>query len=323
MIGDPARAARSSARAGGHSTGGLYALAAMAFALFAIWGSLFPFDFHPASLSTARARFAAEWMAVRTVWSLTDLASNILLFVPIGLFVTATAAKARPQRSAAAIGAAVAASVVLSAAIEFGQALVPSRTPSALDIAAEAVGACAGATLWRFLGAEVDALAAAALEILRRSTRTERLLLVYCLVFAVAWLVPADFTLRPTEIGDKYIHQRLLLPLMPSPDAATRGELWLTAAAAIPLGAAGMLCGRAPGTRRAVSQGAAIAGASLAALELAQVPVFSRTTDVASLLAALVGAFAGVLAIKTVMLGVALHAPRTLTSIAPGRRCPR
>lgn len=296
MIGGSVRSASASAQACGRATRGLYALAATTFALFAIWGSLFPFDFHPVPLATAGARFSSEWTAVRTDWSLTDLASNILLFVPIGLFLTATAAKARPQRTAAAAGAAFAASVALSAAVEFLQAFVPMRTPSVIDVAAEAVGAGVGVALWRVLGAEVDVLVAAALQMLGRSTRTERLLLMYCLVFAVAWLVPADFTLRPAEIGDKYMHQRLLLPFVPSPDAATRVELCVIVAAAIPLGAAGMLCGCAPGTRRAVVSGAAIAGASLAALELGQIPVFSRTTDGASLLAALAGAFAGALA---------------------------
>ena len=77
----------------------------------------------------------------------------------------------------------------------------------------------------------------------RRSTRVERMLLACCAAFAVAWWLPADFTLRPAEIGDKYLHKRLLLPFTPSPDAATPFELATIAAAAVPIGLAAVLCG--------------------------------------------------------------------------------
>jgi VanZ family protein len=288
-----ARASSASAEGSRQALRLLYAFGAVGFVLFAIWGSLFPFHFEPASLDAVAARFSSDWVAA---WSLTDLLSNVLLFVPIGLLLTATMADGRAPRIGAAAAAAFAASVALSATIEVVQAFVPSRTPSIIDIAAEACGALAGAALWRWLGAEIDALSTAAVGMVRRSTRTERALLLYCLVFAVAWLLPADFTLRPAEIGDKYVHQRLLLPFTPSPDAATRTALGVTVAAAVPLGIAAMLCGGAPGTRRTVAGGMAIAAVSLVVLEVGQIAVFSRTTDGASLLAALAGAIAGAVA---------------------------
>jgi VanZ family protein len=313
MTGGLARASSASADAGGQALRRLYASAAAGFVLFAIWGSLFPFNFQPAALDAVAARFSSAWIAD---WSLTDLISNVLLFVPIGLLLTATVANGRPHRIAAAAAAALTGSIALSATIEVVQALVPSRTPSIIDIAAEVCGAGAGAALWRWLGTEIDALSTAAIGMIRRSTRTERSLLLYCLVFAVAWLVPADFTLRPAEIGDKYVHQRLLLPFTPSPDAATRTALGLTIAAAMPLGIAAMLCGCAPGTRRTVATGTAIAAASLVVLEVGQITVFSRTTDGASLLAALGGALAGIVAVARRSTRIGIASRRSLGELA-------
>ena len=130
--------------------------------------------------------------------------------------------------------------------------------------------------------------------VVRRSTVAERVLLACCAVFAVAWLLPADFTLRPGEIADKYQHKRLLLPWMPSPDAASPGELAAIAAAAVPIGLAAVALRRHRHTaRRSAASGALIAAIGLVALEVIQVPVFSRTTDANELLAALGGSTAG------------------------------
>ncbi|MEO8678641.1 MAG: hypothetical protein ABI665_06325 [Vicinamibacterales bacterium] len=127
---------------------------------------------------------------------------------------------------------------------------------------------------------------------------TERLLLVYGALFAVAWLLPFDFTLRSYEIGDKYAHKRLLLPLMPSPDAATPSQLRATLVAAIPLGLAGAVCWYCPGYRRSPVRATLIATLGLLAIGVAQVPVFSRTTDATLLIAAIPGIALGAAAAR-------------------------
>jgi hypothetical protein len=103
MIVGPARAASAPVRAGEPAVRRLYAVAAAGFVLFAIWGSLFPFNFQPASIGAAAARLPAEWTRERTAaWSLTDLTSNVLLFVPIGLLFTATLTRTNGRRMAPA-----------------------------------------------------------------------------------------------------------------------------------------------------------------------------------------------------------------------------
>ena len=275
--------------------------AAAAFVAFAVWGSLFPFEFHVVSAAEAMRVFWLPWLRGPATWSISDLVSNVLLFIPIGVFLTAAAdcrvswlpPSGGRTRGAVVLGLVVTAAFVLSAAVEVAQAFVPYRTASAVDVMAETLGAALGAAAWRLRGPRVDGAVTAAIDVVTHASLPCRLLLAYCVVFAVAWLLPLDFTLRPGEIADKYQHKRLLLPFVPSPDAASRLELGLAFAAGLPLGAASVTCGSAPGRRRAVRSGLRLAIPALIALEALQVTVFSRTTDTTSLLAVIVATVAG------------------------------
>ncbi|HMF97788.1 MAG TPA: VanZ family protein [Vicinamibacterales bacterium] len=270
--------------------------AAALFIAFAVWGSLFPFDFHAVTWSDAIARFWSPWDVPPSRWSLSDFASNVLLFVPIGLCAMAAAGSgagpgvqpglAALTRRLYASACVLAASIVLSTAIELAQAFVPWRTPSVVDVGAETIGAMSGIVLWWGIGGRLEALLAAGALMVRRSPVRERLLLVYCAIFAAAWLVPADFTLRPNEIADKYAHQRLLLPFAPSPDAATGRDLTMIGVAAMPIGVTATLCGCNGIARRPFVPAALIATTFLVGLEAAQIFVFSRTTDATALVVA-------------------------------------
>jgi glycopeptide antibiotics resistance protein len=269
-----------------------YATAAAAFIGYAVWGSLFPFDFHPVPVATAASRFWTRWTADAGPWSLTDLLSNVILFLPIGLLLSAALERTRQVANRAAL-VTLATALTLSVVIEFAQAFVSWRTPSIIDVAAEGAGAACGIAIWRYVSVEFDRASRAIVALVGRSTQCERILLACCAAFAIAWWLPADFTLRPAEIGDKYEHKRLLLPFTPSPDAATTGELATIALAAVPLGFAAVLCACGQNRRRSATSGALIAALALTALELIQIPVFSRTTDGTELLAALGGSTAG------------------------------
>jgi VanZ family protein len=260
---------------GAPTTQRVHAAAATLFIAFAVWGSLFPFDFHRVPWRDAVASFWSPLAVPVLRWSVSDFVSNVLLFVPIGLFAAAAVVGRRYARGVVIVVAAV----LLSAALELGQAFVPWRTPSVVDVAAEAIGAACGVVLWALVHEPLDAIVAAAVSLVRRSPVLERLLLAYCVLFAVAWLVPADFTLRPNEIADKYFHKRLLLPFTPSPDAATAGNLTMIGAAALPIGVTATLCGCGGAARRSLVMAALLATTFLIALEAAQIFVFSRTTD--------------------------------------------
>lgn len=271
-----------------------YFAAAAGFIVFAVWGSLFPFVFNQIPIDVALDWFLATWRTEAVNLSLTDLVSNVLLFVPIGLFLTAALEHRQPPASRTQLAIVVLlASAALSLSVEIGQAFVPQRTPSIVDVIAEVVGTAIGIALWRAAATELDSLARSAWHVVQRASQVERLLMVYGVVFAGLWLLPYDFTIRPAEIGDKYQHGRLLLPFTVAIDAATPAELALTLASAVPLGVGAALVGGGRTARRSVARATTIAAGVLVLLELGQVPVFSRTTDATELLAAVVGAIGG------------------------------
>ena len=294
---DSAPCRRAGRETGAPVVRAVYGAGAAVFVAYAVWGSLFPFDFHrvpPADLARA---WTASTLPGAT-WSLTDLLSNVLLFLPIGLCAAAFVETGWPERDSKAgvLAAAFGCAVGLSVAIELGQAFVSARTPSIVDVFAEAGGTAAGFLIWRIVREELDALLRLIARSVIRATPAERMLLAYCCAFAIAWVLPGDVTLRPGEIGDKFEHKRLLLPFMSSPDAVTPAGLVFTVIAAIPLGAAAVLCGCGRQARRSAAAAWTIVAALLAALELAQATVFSRTTDGTAFVAALVGAGCGAVA---------------------------
>lgn len=135
-----------------------YTVGALGFMAFAVWGSLFPFDFRPVAAGVVWSRLWAEVGAGAPAFSLTDFVSNVLLFVPIGLLLVAAAEKRWPRRNRWLDAAVFLAAVALSAAVESGQAFVSSRTPSFVDVVAKALGAASGIVAWRTIGSEIDAL---------------------------------------------------------------------------------------------------------------------------------------------------------------------
>ncbi len=275
---------------------GTYAAAAFAFAAFAIWGSLFPFELHPVPWSDTLTLFLAAWQTGPASWSRSDFVSNVLLFVPIGLFGAAaldwTWRRTRVLNALAIISGAF----LLSLGLELLQASVVWRTASVVDVVAETLGAVVGLATWRAASTYVDRAVASARALVARASAVDRALLAYAALFAVAWLVPFDFTLRPMEIADKFAHKRLLLPFTPSPDALSASALLTIAIASVPLGITAL---RFRGqTRHPIANAMLLVVPLMVVLEAAQVSVFSRTTDGTALLAVFAGALSGAAAAR-------------------------
>lgn len=132
---------------------------ASAYVLLAIYGSLYPFAEWHDSGAPLTAFLSAEWPRYTTAF---DIAGNIAAYVPLGfLWVVALRQRLHPMPAtilAAAIGTA------LSFGLEVLQHFLPSRVPSNLDLACNAlgtlVGALAGARWGRsmFDGGRLDSL---------------------------------------------------------------------------------------------------------------------------------------------------------------------
>jgi glycopeptide antibiotics resistance protein len=270
---------------------GIYGAGAFVFVAFAVWGSLFPFDVRPIPAPDALSLFWSAWQTGPASWSRSDFASNVLLFIPIGLFVCATIDTSWPRNRGWSALAVLVLATLLSVFLEFAQALVPSRTSSIVDVLAEMLGASGGLVIWRVASHRLDTSFAAAYRVVKRASHADRALLCYCAVFSIVWLLPLDFTLRPNEIADKLEHKRLLLPFAPSPDAISPAMLMLMCVASIPIGIVALRF--AARTRHPIASAMLFTLPALLVLEAGQVLVFSRTTDATALLATIAGALAG------------------------------
>jgi VanZ family protein len=111
-----------------------------AYTLLAVYGSLYPFTGWRDSGVDAFLYLSAGWPRYITGF---DIAINVLAYLPLGFLWTAALLPRLP--AAAAFVAAAAIGALLSGGIETAQNFLPSRVPSNLDLAANALGAALGA----------------------------------------------------------------------------------------------------------------------------------------------------------------------------------
>ena len=160
-------------------------LVLLVFAAFVLYGSFFPFSFRVDPLEVQRdlARF---WSTLtlfdvrgRRLFSIADLASNVLLGVPVGALLVLGGLVGRGI--VARVAGALVVAALFAGTVELGQILAPTRTASALDVVAQSAGAIAGA-----LGAHgVGTAAARRLEARLAARLRERPALVVVGVLAV------------------------------------------------------------------------------------------------------------------------------------------
>lgn len=147
--------------------------------------TLFPFTFHfsVGSVDQGRLLHPTREQLDLTVGA-TDFVRNCLLFLPLGLILTA--ALARESARFGNLVAAVLSCLFLTVLIEFLQTGLHSRTPAAADVAANTLGGWLGG----ILGLRFPGLTATVLRGLRawllRASRTRVVLLLLALHAAVA-----------------------------------------------------------------------------------------------------------------------------------------
>ncbi len=121
----------------------------LAFAVFVVYGSFFPFSFRIDAAEVQRdlARFWATLVLFdargRRLFSTMDLGSNVLLGVPVGYLLVRGGVVG--ERLALRLGAVLLIGVAFAGAVEIGQIVAPTRTAAALDVIAQVAGALTGA----------------------------------------------------------------------------------------------------------------------------------------------------------------------------------
>lgn len=185
------------------------------------YGSLYPFDLRPLE---EPSRAIAYLLGTVDQWDRPgDLISNILLYIPCGLF--GMLALRRTCRTGLAILLATLAGTLISASVEFLQCYAEYRNPTFGDIYANAIGSAIGA------GAGILAsrhFRPAWLEPLLQHPRSALLL--------VLWLGGRLYPYAPTIDLHKYwraVKPLFVSPTLPPAELFRYGVLWLFIAALV------------------------------------------------------------------------------------------
>ena len=267
---------------------------ALAYLAFVIYGSLVPLDFHPRPLRAAWESFSRMWYLEPGVGSGADWVANILLAVPLAyLWLGALWTTKRPVAGAVASILVLSACLVVSVAIEFTQIFFPPRSASVKDVVAQALGAAIGVALWWATGRRfVDWLNAWS-DDRGRATTIERFLQAYlALVFGYS-VLPLDLTISVVEVYHKWQEGKvLLIPFSAVYESGAQRAYALLADVAmwIPAAFLWQLASSRP-VRQVVLRVAACA----AAIEVAQLFVYTRVTSTTDILTAACGATIGAL----------------------------
>jgi len=275
-------------------------LLAIGFAVFAVYGSLVPLELEPTSVAAAWSKITHAGFVPLSESSKTDLISNVLLFVPIGLCATAAIPYRRPGLGLTVTSVIVVAAVAcaLGLSIEFLQTFIPARTPSLTDVAAQTVGGLLGAAVWLATGPSFTALLGRLRRAQPRATPFVVVLIAYVAIFAVVQWSPFDLTIRPAEIMEKYRAGRISLHLVV-------GESWWSLIAeetplmvlCAPIGwLASVSGGLWVGLRRTAWMPLLFSAVVVCAIEIGQVFVFSRFAQMQDVWIGGAGATVGLLA---------------------------
>jgi glycopeptide antibiotics resistance protein len=277
-----------------HLRGPLWLLA-LAYTAFVIYGSLVPLDFRALQWNEAVSRFAAIPFLNLGIGSRADWMANLLLFIPLTfVWMGALTAGAGPLRKTLVTLVLIPTAAALSVGIEFTQLYFPQRTVSQNDILAEALGGFIGVVVWWGGGKRFLDWLQSWQQQHARAALAERLAWVYLAGVLVYNVLPLDLTISLVEIFHKWQDGKVnLIPFgdLPQDAAYALYEIATDALIWTPLA----LLWRLDGTRSAWR----VWGMTLAtamALEVMQLFVFSRVTDVTDIFTAAAGAALGSLA---------------------------
>lgn len=260
--------------------------------LFVVYGSLVPLNFQPLPWSMAVARFSAIFSTDAVLGSRVDIASNVLLSMPLA-FAAGQWLLAERGALAGWVGRAliVLGVLLVAVSVEFAQQFFPPRILSLTDIQAQAVGAVLALLAQWHWGSGVSVWVRGWWARERTAQRVERALKAYLLVLLGFSLLPMDLTINPVEIYQKWsqgrviwwpfsglkgaVHERLY-------EVLTDVLVWLPVGALLGLGRKGSLW-------QVVRTGALMA----LVIEVLQLFVFSRVTDSTDVVLAALGVAMG------------------------------
>ncbi len=266
---------------------------ACAYILFIIYGSLAPLNWQPQPLGQALRFFMAlpgpHWPAGERV----DAAVNFLLPLPLAFALAHLAGTLRERGLRwVAWGLVWPLLAAQSFALEFAQVFVPSRDPSWSDVAAQWAGSASGLMLFAVFRRRFKALVDDISQDAPALARGTQWLSIYLALLVAFSLMPLDLSVSPVELYRKWRDGRVIL--LPFGDFAGWDRQFLygllsDVAVWVPVGLLWRIDGRQRSWAAVVRRGVVAA----ALLELAQLCVLSRVSDVTDILLAGVGVALG------------------------------
>jgi len=227
--------------------------------------------------------------------SLPDIAQNVLLYVPFGIFGAWALRESRLTRSAQVLSL-VAVALAYSATMELLQMLLAGRIASTLDVIANVVGTAAGIVL----ATPVEQSLAIAADQARRTGLLSTparyaLAAILAIIFVAAWY-PFDVTLDISALGDRTRAIRRDPWLRP-----TAFELWMQGARFCLLAAITAFCLPKLG-RWAVPVAAVLAVVIAVIVDAGQLAMGAQPIGLAAFVSQVAGSFAGAAAALVVTL---------------------
>jgi VanZ family protein len=181
--------------------------------IFAIYGSLVPFDLTRVPLDVALRRFDMAMALPLRGFSRSDLIANVLLMVPVACCLMAVFRLDRRGFVGTLVAGmmTIACGYGLANLLEFLQEFTPDRVVSKSDVVAQTIGAAIGVGAWLVLGQPmIDWLRGASLGRTRRAgldmqwRRVQALLAVYVAGWFILMALPLELTLSPGYLVHKY-----------------------------------------------------------------------------------------------------------------------
>jgi glycopeptide antibiotics resistance protein len=296
-----------------------YAGLALMYGLFIIYGSLVPLIFRSITLAQALREFSEALAARLYIDSNADFVTNILLTIPLAYLTLAafmTDRRGVIRRTAATL-LTLASCFTLSVGVEFAQVFTQGRTDSLSDIVAQAAGAVLGVLLWLAIGNRVTSWVRESLQEREQPAMIQRVLLVYCVVFAITQVLPLDLTISLGQLADKYRRGMILLRPFAYQHVSTFDMWWdysSDVALNIPVGAAAVLLWTWDRSRRGPVFAFGLGVAAVVLVEFAQIFVNSRFADATDIITGSLGVLVGVA--LTTWLTSRERAPRTPHTVA-------
>ncbi|NTV70746.1 MAG: VanZ family protein [Azonexaceae bacterium] len=272
----------------------LLSVLATLYLFFVFYGSWVPFHFVSLPFAEALKTFAALPFSEQTIDSATDWAINFILLIPLAFlwaqrFLPARQGLSRLIYRLLIIGI----SVAIAFFLEFSQLYFPPRTVSQKDILALSMGAFVGVVAQQRLGGYVERWLSQLWQNERGQTRLIQLLHVYLLIFFVFSVMPLDLTISLVEIYHKWSEGRVVLLPFGGLKGGLFDNIYETITDLLVWVPVGLLL--ALDRRSSLIRVAGVAWLAAAIIEVAQLLVYSRVTDVTDVFLAGFGAGIGAL----------------------------